>query len=142
MGLAKAIKTFKLDKGYKFSSYASRCILNEVFILLRFNKRYQKDISMDKPLKGSDKDDTIRDRMEHPTDNPMEDALYELIGSDMIIEMRANLNVLQKKVFDCMLTGNYKSQQLIANEVGISRSYVSKMVKEIQELGRELYVTH
>ena len=145
LGLAKAINTFKLDKGYKFSSYASRCILNEVFIVLRFNKRYQKDVSMDRPVNNSYNDETLGDLLDllgHPTNNPIEDALYELIGSDLIEEMKKQLNPLQIKVLDCILADKHESQRLMAEDIGISRSYVSMMTRQIQDLGKELYTTH
>jgi RNA polymerase sporulation-specific sigma factor len=135
IGLIKAIDTFDPDKGIRLATYASRCIDNELLMMLRSGKRQAKEIYLYEPI-GSDKEGheiNLLDIIES-TDTDIIDELelqgnikrlYELVEKVLtkrerqIIEMRYGLN-LQEEI----------TQREIANKIGISRSYVSRIEKK------------
>jgi len=135
IGLIKAIDTFDPDKGIRLATYASRCIDNELLMMLRSGKRQAKEIYLYEPI-GSDKEGheiNLLDIIES-TDTDIIDELelqgnvkrlYELVDKVLtkrerqIIEMRYGLN-LQEEI----------TQREIANKIGISRSYVSRIEKK------------
>jgi RNA polymerase sporulation-specific sigma factor len=135
IGLIKAIDTFDPDKGIRLATYASRCIDNELLMMLRSGKRQAKEIYLYEPI-GSDKEGheiNLLDIIES-TDTDIIDELelqgnikrlYELVEKVLtkrerqIVEMRYGLN-LQEEI----------TQREIANKIGISRSYVSRIEKK------------
>ena len=135
IGLVKAINTFRSDKNIKLATYASRCIENEILMFIRKNQSKKKEISIDEPLSvdwdgnelllsdviGSDSDVVFRD-ME---DNEEKRILREAVGTlskreRVIIEMRYGL------INDIELT-----QKEVADALGISQSYISRLEKKI-----------
>ncbi len=143
IGLIKAINSYKGGKGVKLATYAARCIENEILMYLRSTKKISQEISLNDPL-GHDKEGneiTFIDIIE--SENlPVEDeldlkmkikSLYRRIGAvlkdreKLIIELRFGLN-----------GRDVKTQNEIAEELGISRSYVSRIeTKAIQKLNQE-----
>lgn len=131
IGLIKAIDTFDPNKGIRLATYASRCIDNELLMMLRSGKRQAKEVYLYEPI-GSDKEGheiNLLDIIESSESDIIEDIelqgnvkkLYELVNKVLnkrekqIIEMRYGLNA-QEEV----------TQREIANKIGISRSYVSE----------------
>ena len=133
IGLIKAINTFDMNKNIKLSSYASRCIENEILMHFRSDKKNSKNVSIYDGI-SYDKEGneiTILDVLK--TENP--DYAEEIYKNDNIKLLRKYLNVLTKRERE-VLTKRYGldntdeiTQKEIAKELGISRSYVSRIEK-------------
>lgn len=134
IGLIKAIDTFNKDKGIRLSSYAARCIENEVLMYFRNTKKVAQDVSMNEPI-DSDKDGNtlvlmdmiaVEDSIIDDIDLKIKsEKLYKYIGEELsnrekkIIELRYGLN-----------GQNPTTQKEVAKKLGISRSYVSRIEKK------------
>lgn len=142
IGLIKAIDTFDPDKGIRLATYASRCIDNELLMMLRSGKRQAKEVYLYEPI-GSDKEGheiNLLDIIESSESDIIDDIelqgnvkrLYELVNKVLskrekqIIEMRYGLNA-QEEI----------TQREIASKIGISRSYVSRIEKKALKKLRE-----
>lgn len=143
MGLMKAINTFRLDKNIKLATYASRCIENEILMYIRKIGARHKEISFDEPLNvdwdgnelllsdvlGSDADTVCRD-IEEREEKKLVRSLVAALGERerTIMEMRYGL-----------LGGGEMTQKEVADALGISQSYISRLEKKIiADLRREL----
>ena len=137
IGLIKAINTFNPAKKIKLATYASRCIENEILMYLRRNNKTKMEVSIDEPLNvdwdgnelllsdilGTD-DDIIYKDLEHEVDKKLlMRAMTTLTEREkMIIELRFGIN--QKE-------GEEKTQKEVADLLGISQSYISRLEKKI-----------
>ncbi len=144
-GLMKAVDTFDHTKGARFSTYASRCVENEVLMYFRAQKKHLSDISMNEPTM-TDKDGntlTLMDTLEDGTDLEEQvdlsihtDLLYRFLGECM--EER-ELEILTHRYG---LYGNVPlTQREVAKKLGISRSYVSRLEKKALQKLKEKYDT-
>lgn len=139
IGLIKAINTFKLDKKIKLATYASRCIENEILMYLRRSAKTKLEVSIDEPLNvdwdgnelllsdilGTEEDLIYRD-MESEVDRELLKKAM-LILSDRertIVELRFGLNNEE---------GNELTQKEVADLLGISQSYISRLEKKIMK---------
>ena len=136
IGLIKAINTFKTDKKIKLATYASRCIENEILMYLRRTSRRKTEISIDEPLNvdwegnelllsdilGTDVD-IIYKEIEWEVDKQLlNTALSKLNEREReIIELRFGLN---RRIGE-------KTQKEVADMLGISQSYISRLEKRI-----------
>ncbi|MCL2839806.1 MAG: RNA polymerase sporulation sigma factor SigE [Defluviitaleaceae bacterium] len=136
IGLIKAINTFKTDKKIKLATYASRCIENEILMYLRRNTRTKSEISIDEPLNvdwegnelllsdilGTDVDIISRDLEDEVDRELLNTALEKLNNRERkIIELR----------FGLYPGGEEKTQKEVADLLGISQSYISRLEKKI-----------
>lgn len=144
IGLIKGINSFEPTKNVKLSTYVSRCIDNEILMHLRSTKKISSEVSLEDPI-GKDKDDntiTLQDVLENSEKNIEDEVdlkikikkLYEKIKSvlkdreKLIIELRFGLDGRKPK-----------TQNEIAEMMGISRSYVSRIeTKAIGKLAKEI----
>lgn len=138
IGLVKAAITFDSSKNFSFSTYASRCINNEIFMYYRKANQYAKDISIDEPIRddGESKEFTLGDTIEHSESNFVE----KIVNREAFIQLISIvLNYLEKRNRIVMLyrIGNI-SQKHIAKMLNISRSYVSvietRATRKIQQV--------
>ena len=136
IGLIKAINTFKPEKKIKLATYASRCIENEILMYLRKNSNMKTEVSIDEPLNvdwdgkelllsdilGTDGDVTQKN-IEDETDRELlKIALSGLGGRERdIVEMRFGIN----------RGGDEMTQKEVADLLGISQSYISRLEKRI-----------
>ncbi len=143
IGLIKAVNTFSIHKNIKLATYASRCIENEILMYLRKSNQYKNEVSIDEPLNVdwdgnelllSDVLGTDSDCVNSHLDNEVEKKLlYEAIDKlspreKQIMEMRFGLNGRKEK-----------TQKEVADEIGISQSYISRLEKKIiKQLKEEL----
>jgi len=143
IGLMKAVKTFKSDKGTKLATYAARCIENEILMHLRSTKRLRQDHYLLEPI-GTDKEGneiTLMDTL--PTDD---DSILQQVEKAMeqhkLAELLQVLTRREKLVLELrygLIDGVRSTQREIARELRISRSYVSRIEKRaIQKLIKAL----
>ena len=133
IGLIKGIDTFSYKHGTKLATYCARCINNEILMYFRNDKKNSKNISIDEKV-GFDKDGneiTILDVLK--TNDP--DFADEIYRNDNIKSLKKYMNILTPRERD-VLTKRYGlnnndeiTQKEIAKELGISRSYVSRIEK-------------
>ena len=139
IGLIKAINTFKVDKKIKLATYASRCIENEILMYLRRNSKTKTEVSIDEPLNvdwdGNElllsdvlgtEDDVISRKMEDEVEiTLLGKAINKLSPREqMIIKLRFGLNNAD---------GKEKTQKEVADLLGISQSYISRLEKRIMK---------
>ena len=137
IGLIKAINTFNPGKNIKLATYASRCIENEILMYLRRNNKTKLEVSIDEPLNvdwdgnelllsdilGTDEDVIYRDIETDVERKLLKRAIDKLSGRErMIIELRFGLNTAG---------GEEKTQKEVADMLGISQSYISRLEKKI-----------
>ena len=137
LGLMKAVSTFNKDKNIKLATYASRCIENEILMFIRKTSSQKREISIDEPLSvdwdgnelllsdilGSDNDVVSREMEENEERKILRSAVSELNSRERtIIEMRYGL-----------CDGNELTQKEVADLLGISQSYISRLEKKIMQ---------
>ena len=143
IGLMKGVNTFNSDKKIKLATYASRCIENEILMYLRRSNKIKGEVSIDEPLNqdgdgnelllsdilGTDPDVTSR-RIEDEVDKMLLKASIE------------KLNVREKNIMELrfgFISGNEKTQKEVADMLGISQSYISRLEKKIiNKMKREI----
>ena len=135
IGLIKAVGTYRADKNIKLATYASRCIENEILMYLRKNANRRGEVSFDEPLNtdwdgnelllsdvlGTDADVVMRP-IEEDVDRSLLAAAIDLLSprEKQIITMRFGLG-----------GGNEQTQKEVADQLGISQSYISRLEKRI-----------
>lgn len=137
IGLIKAIHTFKADKNIKLATYASRCIENEILMYLRRNNKTKMEVSIDEPLNvdwdGNElllsdilgtEEDVIYKNLETEVDKALLDKALDKLSERerVIIKLRFGLNTTD---------GNERTQKEVADYLGISQSYISRLEKKI-----------
>lgn len=143
IGLIKAVNTFKMDKNIKLATYASRCIENEILMYLRRANRTKGEVSLDEPLNvdwdgnelllsdvlGTEQDVIYTHLEEEVNRNLLGIAMAKLSGRErQLMEMRYGL-----------ISGREMTQKEVADELGISQSYISRLEKKIiNRLRREI----
>ena len=141
IGLIKAIDTFKADKNIKLSSYASRCIENEILMHFRAKKKNALDISLDETI-DTDKDGNALTLMDIMSS---EENLIDQIDSKINLEKVNNFIRSLPKREQTIIFMRYGldgseplTQKEVAQALGISRSYVSRIEKKvIQQLSKK-----
>ncbi|MEK4485031.1 RNA polymerase sporulation sigma factor SigE [Psychrobacillus sp. FSL H8-0484] len=135
IGLIKAVETFNLDKGIKLATYASRCIENEILMHLRKTNRMKSEVSFDEPL-NSDSDGNellLSDILGTSEDLIIEDVEKKL-ERQHVFEAINLLGNREKYIMQCRfgLNGQEEmTQKEVADHLGISQSYISRLEKKI-----------
>lgn len=140
LGLIKGIDSFKKDKGSQLSTYVSRCIENEVLMLLRANKKHKICVSIEDPI-GVDKDGQEMSLYDIIPQNQEQDPDYIVERKVMVEEilniMKKHLNEREYKIV-CLRYGLLdhieRTQQEVANILKISRSYISRIETKAIEI--------
>ena len=135
LGLMKAVSSFNKEKNIKLATYASRCIENEILMFIRKTSSQKREISIDEPLSvdwdgnelllsdilGSDNDVVSKEMEDNEERAILRNAVEELKPREkIIIEMRYGLR-----------DGNELTQKEVADSLGISQSYISRLEKKI-----------
>lgn len=138
IGLIKAINTFKTDKGSRLATYAAKCVENEILMLLRAGKKYSREVSLFEPI-GVDKDGetvSLVDVIEMENKEALEDLIFQQDVKDLYHSYERCLKETEKKVVGMrygLYGGKEHTQREIAQKLGISRSYVSRIEKKALE---------
>ena len=143
IGLIKAIESFDSSKG-KLSTYASRCIDNELLMLLRFKKKTSREISLYDPI-GTDKEGNEISLLD-VTGSEQSDVLTKVEDAQHLEKLPSlieeRLNDRERLIIVLrygLLSGEEMTQRSIGKKLGISRSYVSRIEKRALEKLREGY---
>lgn len=139
IGLIKSINTFNPEKNIKLATYASRCIENEILMYLRRNSKHKMEVSIDEPLNvdwdgnelllsdilGTDEDVIYKD-LEMETEKGLLNAAINRLNprERKIVELRFGLNNEE---------GDEMTQKEVADLLGISQSYISRLEKKIMK---------
>lgn len=144
IGLIKGINSFDSSKGVRLATYVSRCVDNEILMYLRNIKKLNSEFYLEEPI-GKDKDDntiTLQEILES-NNRPIEDEVdLKFKIKKLYIKMKEVLKSREKLILELRfgLDGNKpKTQNEIAQMMGISRSYVSRIeTKAIGKLAQEI----
>ena len=135
IGLIKAVKTYNIEKNIKFATYASRCIEKEILMYIRKNANRRIEVSIDEPLNtdwdgnelllsdvlGTDEDVVYRDIEKEEDCKTLNEAIAKLNEREQtIVYMRFGLNGYPER-----------TQKEVADILGISQSYISRLEKKI-----------
>ncbi len=135
IGLIKSINTFNTEKNIKLATYSSRCIENEILMYLRKNNNSKTEISIDEPLNtdwdgnelllsdilGTDPDIIHREIEDEVDRQLLKEAMHKLSPRELeIIKMRFGIGIPEEK-----------TQKEVADMLGISQSYISRLEKKI-----------
>lgn len=135
IGLMKAINTFNTDKNIKLATYASRCIENEILMYLRRSNKIKGEISIDEPLNqdGDGNELLLSDIL--GTDNDVTSrAIEDEVDKKLLRASMQKLNNREKNIMELrfgFISGNEKTQKEVADMLGISQSYISRLEKKI-----------
>ena len=139
IGLIKAINTFNTGKNIKLATYASRCIENEILMYLRKNNKVKLEVSIDEPLNvdwdgnelllsdilGTEEDCVYKNMEDEANRQMLKSAMKNLSAREkVIIDLRFGLNSRD---------GKEKTQKEVADMLGISQSYISRLEKKIMK---------
>ena len=139
IGLIKAINTFNNGKNIKLATYASRCIENEILMYLRKNNKVKLEVSIDEPLNvdwdgnelllsdilGTEEDCVYKNMEEEANRQMLRSAMKHLSAREkVIVDLRFGLNSRD---------GKEKTQKEVADMLGISQSYISRLEKKIMK---------
>lgn len=143
IGLIKAVNTFKADRGSRLATYAAKCVENEILMMFRAGKKYARDVSLYDPI-GVDKDGETVNLID-VLETGEREALEEIILNQDVAKLYEAYRTCLKETEQLVLRQRYglfgekeHTQREIAGDLGISRSYVSRIEKKaIEKLRRE-----
>lgn len=138
LGLIKAINTYKTGHGTQFSTYAAKCIENEILMLLRVNKKHKNTVSIEEALSADSEDNEISILdLAIPPDNDVESDVQNIMLSKKLnAVLKKHLSTREYEIL-CMRYGLNNTpiltQQEVATKLNISRSYISRLEKKSLE---------
>lgn len=144
IGLIKAVNTFKLNKNIKLATYASRCIENEILMYLRKNNKKKVEVSFDEPLNiDLDGNELLLSDVLGTENDETYKIIEEEIDRDLLVLALDRLSEREKQIMELRFgltnRGREKTQKEVANILGISQSYISRLEKKIiNRLKREM----
>ncbi|MGL4913336.1 MAG: RNA polymerase sporulation sigma factor SigE [Romboutsia sp.] len=136
IGLIKAVNTFKLNKNIKLATYASRCIENEILMYLRKNNKKKIEVSFDEPLNVDlDGNELLLSDILGTENDEIYKIIEEEIDKDLLVMALDRLSDREKQIMELRFgltnRGNERTQKEVANILGISQSYISRLEKKI-----------
>ena len=135
IGLMKAINTYDTSKNIKLATYASRCIENEILMYLRRTNKIKGEISIDEPLNqdGDGNELLLSDILGTDSDS-ISRRLEDEVDKKLLKVAISKLNTREKNIMELrfgFITGDKKTQKEVADMLGISQSYISRLEKKI-----------
>lgn len=142
IGLIKAINTYREDRGTQLSTYAARCIENEILMLLRVSKKHNSVFSLEgklgKDIEGNEI--TLMDTLGGDPEEVINEVETKLLSDTLVEKMKEVLTCRQFKII-CMRYGvrgtPALTQREVARKLNISRSYISRLENKALELIKE-----
>jgi RNA polymerase sporulation-specific sigma factor len=139
IGLIKAINTFKLDKKIKLATYASRCIENEILMYLRRSAKTKMEVSIDEPLNVDwDGNELLLSDILGTEEDIIYRDLEDEVDRELLKKAMSILTEREKKIIDLRFglnneKGEEMTQKEVADLLGISQSYISRLEKKIMK---------
>ena len=135
IGLIKGIETYKIDKNIKLATYASRCISNEKLMFLRKNKKRKKEISLEDSLNYDNEGNELHLEDVLGTDHDLVSEEYERgVEANFVSQEINKLKAREKQImvlrYGLNNTESY-TQKEVADLLGISQSYISRIEKKV-----------
>lgn len=141
MGLIKAVQTFKIEKNIKLATYASRCIENEILMHLRKTQRSRRELSLDEILNiDAEGNEMI---LADVLGAPGEESLSKLTAAEEVDNLYAALEKLDEREREIIIlrfglfNTKVATQKEVADLLGISQSYISRLEKRIIDKMRQ-----
>lgn len=135
IGLIKAVNTFNPEKKIKLATYASRCIENEILMYLRRNNKIRSEISFDEPLNIDwDGNELLLSDVLGTEDDIITKDLEANVDRKLLMKALQQLNEREKQIMELRFGlhgGEEKTQKDVADILGISQSYISRLEKRI-----------
>lgn len=135
IGLIKAINTFNPSKNIKLATYASRCIENEILMYLRRNNRIKTEISIDEPLNIDwDGNELLLSDILGTENDLIHRSIEDEVDKELLSNAMKKLSVREKRIMELrfgLTNGVEKTQKEVADMLGISQSYISRLEKRI-----------
>lgn len=135
IGLIKAVNTFNPEKKIKLATYASRCIENEILMHLRRNNKNRSEVSFDEPLNIDwDGNELLLSDVLGTDENIITKDLEATVDRHLLMKALYQLNDREKQIMELRFGldgGEEKTQKDVADMLGISQSYISRLEKRI-----------
>ena len=135
IGLIKAVNTFCPDKNIKLATYASRCIENEILMFLRKSSQYKNEISIDEPLNTDwDGNELLLSDILGTDDDIVNGGIESEAEKNVLLSVVEQLPEREKVIMKMRFglpNGKELTQKEVADSIGISQSYISRLEKKI-----------
>lgn len=137
IGLIKAINTFNSDKKIKLATYASRCIENEILMYLRRNNKNRMEVSIDEPLNVDwDGNELLLSDVLGTEEDVISQNIEDRVEMELLKQALQTLSPREKQIVDLRFglsraDGKELTQKQVADLLGISQSYISRLEKKI-----------
>jgi len=135
IGLIKAVNTFNPEKNIKLATYASRCIENEILMYLRRNNKLKSEVSFDEPLNIDwDGNELLLSDVLGTDDDIITKGLESDVDKTLLKTALSKLNDREKQIMELrfgLIGEEEKTQKDVADMLGISQSYISRLEKKI-----------
>ena len=143
IGLIKAVETYQPAKNIKLATYASRCIENEILMYLRKNANRRGEVSLDEPLNTDwDGNELLLSDVLGTESDVIEKPLEDDVDRDLLLRAVAQLPQRERTIITMRFDlggGRERTQKEVADLLGISQSYISRLEKRIiHRLKREI----
>ena len=143
LGLIKAINSYRLNHGTQFSTYAAKCIENEILMLIRANKKHKCNVSIEDVLGADDEENEIRvGDLSYDDDENVENIVEQkIVSQDLDKILKKYLSPREYEIM-CLRYGllgkPVLTQREVAKKLNISRSYISRLEKKSIEILRKV----
>ncbi|MBR4893111.1 MAG: RNA polymerase sporulation sigma factor SigE [Clostridia bacterium] len=135
IGLIKAINTFDVDKNIKLATYASKCIENEILMYLRKTSGHKTEISIDEPLNVDwDGNELLLSDILGTDNDIIYKSLEDKVDKELLVEALSKLSRREQNIMNLrfgLINGSERTQKEVAETLGISQSYISRLEKKI-----------
>lgn len=135
IGLIKAVNTFKLEKNIKLATYASRCIENEILMYLRRTTKLKSEVSLDEPLNVDwDGNELLLSDILGTENDVVYHRLEDEVNRNLLYGAMKKLEPREKELMEMrfgLKSGKEMTQKEVADKLGISQSYISRLEKRI-----------
>ncbi len=135
IGLVKAINTYDVAKNIKLATYASRCIENEILMQLRRTNKLKNEVSIDEPLNtDGDGNELLLSDIIGTDEDVIFKNIERAVDNQLIKESIRKLSKREKVIMELrfgFISGKEKTQKEVADMLGISQSYISRLEKKI-----------
>ena len=143
IGLIKAVNTFRMDKNIKLATYASRCIENEILMYLRRNVKLKSEVSLDEPLNVDwDGNELLLSDVLGTENDLVYHHLEDEVNRKLLYAAMKKLEPRERQLMEMrfgLVSGREMTQKEVADRLGISQSYISRLEKRIiSRLQREI----